>query len=59
MYFYNDIISDMKSKIKKILNLLSKLTIVIFSIEYFKNSYINKNIFKIIITLYILSISVL
>lgn len=59
MYFYNDIISDMKSKIKKILNLLSKLTIAIFSIEYFKNSYINKNIFKIIITLYILSISVL
>lgn len=59
MYFYNDIISDMKSKIKKILNLLSKLAIVIFSIEYFKNSYINKNIFKIIITLYILSISVL
>jgi len=59
MYFYNDIISDMKSKIKKILNLLSKFAIVIFSIEYFKNSYINKNIFKIIITLYILSISVL
>jgi len=59
MYFYNDIISDMKIKIKKILNLLSKLTIVIFSIEYFKNSYINKNIFKIIITLYILSISML
>ena len=59
MYFYNDIISDMKIKIKKILNLLSKSTIVIFSIEYFKNSYINKNIFKIIITLYILSISML
>lgn len=59
MYFYNDIISDMKSKIKKILNLLSKFAIVIFSIEYFKNSYINKNIFKIIITLYILSISML
>lgn len=59
MYFYNDIISDMKIKIKKNLNLLSKLTIVIFPIEYFKNSYTNKNIFKIIITLYILSISVL
>ncbi len=59
MYFYNDIISDMKIKIKKNLNLLSKFTIVIFPIEYFKNSYTNKNIFKIIITLYILSISVL
>lgn len=59
MYFYNDIISDMKIKIKKILNLLSKSTIVIFSIEYFKNSYTNKNIFKIIIILYILSISML
>ena len=59
MYFYNDIISDMKSKIKKILNLLSKSPNVIFSIEYFKNSDINKNIFKIIITLYILSISML
>ena len=30
-----------------------------FSIEYFKNSYINKNIFKIIITLCILSINML